>query len=74
VVAAVAAHAGDADDRAIGVEDLEATRLAADVVLVTYVATRGDRRTHRSSLWLRAEAGWLMRFHQGTPAAEALDA
>jgi hypothetical protein len=73
VIATIAAHAADAADGSIRVEHLEATRLADDVVLVTYVAARDGRLTHRSSLWLRSEAGWLMRFHQGTPVAEAVD-
>lgn len=27
-------------------------------------------RTLRSSLWLRTDAGWQLRYHQGTPAAQ----
>jgi len=44
--------------------------LSADVVQVTYntVETYADERqlANRSSLWLRAENGWLLLFHQGT--------
>lgn len=47
-------------------EDLRALRLAADVVLVTYVARRPDRRSLRSSVWVREAAGWQLIFHQGT--------
>lgn len=46
-------------------------RLAADTVLVTYVSEVGKgkpRRTNRASIWSRTEAGWQLRFHQGTPA------
>ncbi|HSG66520.1 MAG TPA: nuclear transport factor 2 family protein [Gammaproteobacteria bacterium] len=48
--------------------------LGDDVALLTYesahVNRAGDwhRRTLRSSLWLRDETGWRLRFHQGTPA------
>lgn len=47
--------------------------LGPDVALVTYDSdvayASGRERAHRSSLWTRAEtaAGWLLRFHQGTP-------
>ncbi|MDN3921372.1 nuclear transport factor 2 family protein [Roseateles violae] len=27
--------------------------------------------THRASIWIRGSAGWQLRYHQGTPAAEA---
>jgi hypothetical protein len=38
-------------------------------VLVTYVSEVGPLpvRARRSSLWTRAETGWRLRFHQGTP-------
>jgi hypothetical protein len=48
------------------VSDLTGTRLAADVVLVTYVSQRGSRRCRRSSVWRRTPAGWRVFFHQGT--------
>jgi ribonuclease HI len=46
--------------------DLQAHRLAEDVVLVTY-RTAGDRPALRSSVWVRGTTGrWRLRFHQGT--------
>lgn len=46
--------------------DLQAHRLAEDVVLVTY-RIEGRRPSLRSSVWLRdAEGRWQIRFHQGT--------
>ena len=51
--------------------------LARGVALLTYVSAHLDaggnphRHTLRSSLWVSTEAGWQMRFHQGTPAAHA---
>jgi ribonuclease HI len=51
-------------------EDFRVDRLADDVALVTYrivgptpTALRGSLR---SSIWLRSEGGWRLRFHQGT--------
>lgn len=55
-------------------EDFELAAIADGVALLTYrsahVDENGvlDRWAHRASLWLRAEEGWKMRFHQGTPA------
>lgn len=34
--------------------------------LVTYRSVQPHRQAHRASLWLRTDAGWRMRFHQGT--------
>ncbi len=46
-------------------------RLAEDVALVTYVTTTTwadgtGSRAHRSSIWVRRDDRWRMRFHQGT--------
>ncbi|MGB7416993.1 MAG: hypothetical protein WA902_22560, partial [Thermosynechococcaceae cyanobacterium] len=42
-----------------------------DVVLVTYqskvIYSGVVERGRRSSIWLRSAAGWILRFHQGTP-------
>ena len=37
--------------------------------LLTYVSTDADghRQTLRTSVWVRTELGWQIRFHQGTP-------
>jgi hypothetical protein len=47
--------------------EMRAALLASDVAHVTYRAHRGGRTTLRSSVWLRAEDGWKLYFHQGTP-------
>jgi hypothetical protein len=48
-------------------DDVAASRVAADAILVTYRARRGARTTLRSSLWRRRDGGpWLLYFHQGT--------
>ncbi len=55
-------------DPAIGgvATDFSAVALADDVVLLTYQIS-GSPASLRSSVWLRdEEAGWLIRFHQGT--------
>jgi uncharacterized protein (DUF952 family) len=42
-----------------------------DVALVTYVSRESlhgeELPAHRTSLWIHDEAGWRIRFHQGTP-------
>jgi ribonuclease HI len=45
----------------------EARTVGPGVALVTYEVV-APRRSQRSSLWLRDEHGWRVRFHQGTPA------
>lgn len=44
-----------------------------DVAMARYISIDTydglPRRAHRTSLWLRTEQGWRMRFHQGTPIA-----
>ena len=51
--------------------DFEARWLAPGVVQVTYnSAVEKDgvvEHRRRSSIWTMSEAGWVMRFHQGTP-------
>jgi hypothetical protein len=50
--------------------------LGPDVALLTYrsaqVPSGGGLFNHtlRSSVWVRNDAGWRLRYHQGTPAAE----
>lgn len=51
--------------------------LAGELALVTYRAARpanasgeAARQTLRSSLWLRRNGRWQIRFHQGTPIDE----
>ncbi|MDN5859423.1 MAG: DUF4440 domain-containing protein [Pseudonocardia sp.] len=65
ILDAMAAEAG----RAPVVEDVVATWLGPDAVLVTYRAVRAARTTLRSSIWRRAEARWAVYFHQGTVAS-----
>lgn len=45
--------------------DFHAYDLAPDVVLLTY-RVDGNRASLRSSIWLRVDDQWLLRFHQGT--------
>ena len=52
----------------VAVADLQATRLAADLVLVTYVSERSGRRARRCTLWRCGSDGWRALYHQGTPA------
>lgn len=67
MIEALAAEQSPAGQDAVAaVSDLAGTRLADDVVLVTYVSQRESRRCNRSSLWRRTPEGWRVYFHQGT--------
>ena len=49
------------------VDRIVTTRLAEDVVLLTYRAWRPEHTALRSSLWRRRDGGpWRVFFHQGT--------
>lgn len=55
----------------VTIDDVRVHVLAADVVLVTYRThgiEPGGREHHaaRSSVWIRREGRWRLRFHQGT--------
>ncbi len=52
------------------VSEFRACALSSDLVLLTYLSDHGERRSWRSSLWRLSGAQWLLRYHQGTPAAE----
>lgn len=57
------------DPARIEATDLQVTRLAPDIALVTYLSHHNARPAcRRSSIWTRhPDRGWLLRFHQGTP-------
>lgn len=56
-------------------ENFEAEALTDDVVLVTYentVVSNGSRqRARRSSIWVRSDGDWKLRFQQATTLPEA---
>ena len=52
------------------VEDFRAHALARDVALTTYTTRAGEHAARRSSIWVRRDGRWQLRYHQGTPAAE----
>jgi hypothetical protein len=65
--------AADGQEAVATVSDMTGTRLADDVVLVTYTTERladangrPGRRCHRSTIWRRTPEGWRAYFHQGT--------
>ena len=51
---------------------MQAHKLAAGVILVTYTAERAHEeltaRSLRSSVWVKDRGRWQMRYHQGTVA------
>lgn len=57
-------------DITLPLKNFQAHPVADDVVLVTYVSeVQYDELevASRSSLWVKTEGGWRLRFHQGTP-------
>lgn len=57
---------------AIEYREVELALLAENVALLTYVSADadGNPQTLRSSVWVRTDLGWQIRFHQGTRAHE----
>ncbi len=57
-------------DAVIPLPDFHVRLLAANVAHVTYrsVVKQADGwvHAHRSSIWSRSNAGWILKFHQGT--------
>jgi hypothetical protein len=57
-------------------QDFALSVLSPGVALLTYRSAHQEQSQHlvnhtlRSSLWLRVGAGWQLRYHQGTAAAE----
>jgi len=57
-------------------EAFSVSELSSGVALVTYRSAQIEQdkslvnHTLRSSVWLKTEAGWQLRYHQGTAAAE----
>jgi ribonuclease HI len=64
VAKALAAEPGDGAEA----HDLDAVRLADNVVLLTYATGPPAGTALRSSLWVRVDGTWRIFFHQGTPA------
>ena len=68
-----------ADGGSVSLSDFLARALEPDLVLVTYRSFwrgPGDAQAQalRSSLWRRTETGWMLLFHQGTPAGSTVQA
>jgi hypothetical protein len=55
-------------------DDFKAESLTEDVVLVTYENTvtnnETTQRARRSSIWVRSDGGWKLRFQQATTLTE----
>lgn len=49
----------------VAIEDFAVSELGEGVVLATYVVL-GQPSVNRSSIWIRRDGRWLLRFHQGT--------
>ena len=64
VVTATEQPAGE--EPVVTAAEMAGTRLADDVIHLTYAGQRAGRRALRSSIWLRTPDGWRAYFHQGT--------
>lgn len=58
-------HALASSPGPVSIEDVAVDLVAADVALVTYRMI-APIPSNRSSLWVRRDGRWVMRFHQGT--------
>lgn len=65
--------AADGELPPVHAQDFELAAVGPGVALLTYRSAHIDsagklhRCSLRSSLWVRTDAGWQVRFHQGTP-------
>ena len=66
MIAALSAEQPAGEEPVVTATDMAGTRLADDVIHLTYVSQRAGRRALRSSIWLRTPDGWRVYFHQGT--------
>jgi hypothetical protein len=66
MIAALAAEQPAGEEPVITATEMTGTRLADDVIHLTYVSQRAGRRALRSSIWLLTSDGWRVYFHQGT--------
>ncbi len=66
MIAALAAGQPAGEEPVITAAEMTGTRLAGDVIHLTYISQRAGRRALRSSIWLRTPDGWRVYFHQGT--------
>ena len=55
----------------VDLEVLGTERLSPDTILLTARTTDARGSSLRSSLWLRVNGRWRLRFHQGTPEADS---
>ncbi|WP_328409567.1 nuclear transport factor 2 family protein [Streptomyces violaceus] len=69
-IIALLAETTDAESPPVVTSRMHGVRLAPDLVHLTFDTEHDGRRAHRSSLWRRTEAGWLLYFHQATPFSE----
>ena len=69
--AEAAAVSGDVIECELPLPAFEVSMLSDDVALATYQSrVRYDgvlQVSNRSSVWVRTDDGWRLRFHQGTP-------
>ena len=69
--------ASQSEHASVESDDFRLVPLAPDAALLTYRSAHRDSdgrlhlHSHRSSIWMKDPTGWRLRYHQGTPAAQA---
>lgn len=69
--------AAQASQPVVASEAFSVSELGPGVALLSYRSAQVEQgqvllnHTLRSSVWIRTDAGWQLRYHQGTPAAES---
>ena len=69
----IEAMVADPDPGGHQVDDVVASVVFDDVVLVTSTTRPATSSIHRASLWVRHRGRWTVQYHQGTPVAEQHD-
>lgn len=69
--ASIVAHLATGPRRPVEITGFEVHTVASDLAVATYESvegrgTTGERRSGRTSVWLRRDGRWRMVFHQGT--------
>ena len=50
----------------IHLSDIRFTRLSNEAILIKYLCVSNDKKTNRSSIWVKESESWQIIFHQGT--------
>ena len=69
--ATISALVAESPTPGVSIEDFEVDEVLPGVVIARFASLHpGGRRVVRSSVWVRRNDAWRLRFHQGTVATE----